>query len=124
MRMRIRKTRNTHAAPTALASIPQGSIDKIPACRPERSGHAHALLLPLISYALTGCTQRGAPSFALFGAYFPAWMLCAFVGILASIGARVVFVATGLSNALPFQLFVCVSIGVCVALLVWLSRFA
>ncbi|MGJ7507476.1 YtcA family lipoprotein [Variovorax sp. GT1P44] len=89
--------------------------------------HAHTVttvLVPLISFTLTGCAQRGAPSFALFGAYFPAWMLCAFIGILASIGARAVFVATGLSNALPFQLFVCVSIGVCVALLVWSFRFA
>jgi hypothetical protein len=81
-------------------------------------------LLPLISLALGGCTQRGAPSFALFGAYFPAWMLCAVLAIFASIGARAIFVATGLSNVLPFQLFVCLSIGVCFALLVWFLRFA
>ena len=82
------------------------------------------VLLPLISLTLNGCAQPGAPSFALFGAYFPAWMLCAFIGMLVSIGARALFVATGLSNALPFQLFVCVAIGVCVALLVWFFSFA
>jgi hypothetical protein len=85
---------------------------------------ARVLALPLISFTLSGCAQRGAPSFALFGAYFPAWMLCAFLGIFASIGARAVFVATGLSTALPFQLFVCMAIGVCFALLVWFFWFA
>jgi hypothetical protein len=88
---------------------------------PTRS---RSILLPVISITLSGCTQRGAPSLALFGAYFPAWMLCAVLGIFASIGARAVFVATGLSNALPFQLFVCMAIGVCFALLVWFLRFA
>ena len=86
--------------------------------------YAHVFPLPLISFTLSGCAQRGAPSFALFGAYFPAWMLCAFLGIFASIAARAVFVATGLSNALPLQLFVCMAIGVCFALLVWFVWFA
>jgi hypothetical protein len=90
----------------------------------QKSRYARVLPLPLISFTLNGCAQRGAPSFALFGAYFPAWMLCAFLGIFASIGARAVFVATGLSNALPFQLFVCMAIGVCFALLVWFVWFA
>ena len=86
--------------------------------------YARMLPLPLISFTLNGCAQRGAPSFALFGAYFPAWMLCAFLAVFASIVARVVFVATGLSDALPFQLFACLSIGVCFALLVWFFWFA
>ncbi|MDM0070518.1 YtcA family lipoprotein [Variovorax sp. J31P207] len=79
---------------------------------------------PLVLLGLTGCAHPGAPSFALFGAYFPAWMLCVLLGIAASIGARVLFVATGLAGALPFQLFVCMSIGLCFALLAWLSWFA
>ncbi len=89
-----------------------------------RQRSACALFLPMIPLALSGCSQRGAPSFALFGAYFPAWMLCAFLGILASICARAVFVATGLSSALPLQLFVCTATGFSFALLAWLLWFA
>ncbi|MEJ0096095.1 MAG: YtcA family lipoprotein [Methylocella sp.] len=80
-------------------------------------------LTPLISIVLSGCRERGAPSFSLVGAYFPAWMVCALIGIIAAIGARAAFIVTGLAGVLPFQLFVCASIGVCFALLAWLLWF-
>ncbi len=66
----------------------------------------------------------GAPSFELFGAFFPAWMLCSAVGIAAAIGARVLFVKTGLAEILPYQLSVCTALGSLVAMLVWLRCFA
>jgi hypothetical protein len=72
---------------------------------------------------LSGCAVRGAPYYILFGAYFPAWMLCALVGILASIGARIGMVATGLSEQLPYQLFLCASAGVIIAVAAWLAWF-
>jgi len=80
---------------------------------------------PLIAsfILLDGCSFRGAPSFALFGAYFPGWMLCGLIGILTTIGVRILFVATDLANDLPYGLFVCTSIGLIVALLVWLLWF-
>jgi hypothetical protein len=64
--------------------------------------------------ALVGCAAPEAPSFILFGAYFPAWMLCAVIGIVGGVLARTAMVATGLSETLPFQLFVCASIGLMV----------
>jgi YtcA-like protein len=90
-----------------------------------QSLRAHAKPLPIlaISIILSGCAIRGAPSFTLFGAFFPAWMFCALVGILGALGARVTFVATGVADFLPFQLFVCVSVGVIVAALAWLFWF-
>jgi hypothetical protein len=78
-------------------------------------------LLPVA--VLSGCASRGAPSFVLFGAYFPAWMLLAGIGILAAIGTRAGLVATGLADTLPFQLLVCVSIGLAVAICAWLLWF-
>jgi hypothetical protein len=72
---------------------------------------------------LSGCAAAGAPSFYLFGAFFPAWMLCTLLGIIAAGGARAVFVGTGLSNALPHQLFVCTAIGIIGATLAWLLFF-
>lgn len=84
--------------------------------------HTKALGPALMSLVLDGCA-RGAPSLSLFGAYFPAWLLCFLLGILAAIGARIAFVAAGLANVLPYQLFVCVSIGVICGVLAWLLWF-
>ncbi len=90
----------------------------------ERAGRNRNLLgVTLATLVLSGCSVRGAPSYALFGAYFPAWMFCAVIGVAGAIGARVALVATGLANILPFQLFVCAAVGSCLALLVWLRWF-
>jgi len=64
-----------------------------------------------------------APSFDLFGAFFPAWLLCGTVGIAGAVAARAIFVSSGLSNTLPYQLAVCAAIGLIMALLVWLIGF-
>ena len=72
---------------------------------------------------LGGCSASGAPSFDLFGAFFPAWLLCGAIGIVGAGIARVAFVRSGLSNVLPYQLAVCTAIGVITAVLVWLVAF-
>ena len=84
-----------------------------------------AATLALAAFTLNACAVQGAPAYTLFGAYFPAWMFCATLGILAAIVARALFVATGFASVLPLQLFVCASIGLCVALyaeLTWFER--
>ena len=77
----------------------------------------------LAASGLGGCSAAGAPSFDLFGAFFPAWLLCGIVGIGGAIVARVAFISSGLAYTLPYQLAVCTAIGVIVALLVWLVWF-
>jgi YtcA family len=78
---------------------------------------------PLASFALGGCSVIGAPSFVIVGSYFPGWMFCALIGILSAIAARAGFLASGLAGILPFQLFVCASVGLCCGLLAWLLWF-
>jgi YtcA-like protein len=80
-------------------------------------------LLSFEYMTLTGCSAGGAPSFDLFGAFFPAWLLCGMVGIAGAAVARAIFVSSGLANTLPYQLAVCTAIGVITALLVWLVGF-
>ena len=80
-------------------------------------------LVSLASWALGGCRGRGAPSFVIVGSYFPGWMFCALIGIVVAIAVRIGFVASGLANVLPYQLFVCAAIGLCGALAVWLVWF-
>jgi len=85
--------------------------------------HARVLLASTMALILGGCSQGGAPSLVLFGAFFPDWMLCAVLCIVVAIVARSAFVTTRLAAVLPYQLFVCTSIGLIFALLAWLIWF-
>jgi hypothetical protein len=82
-----------------------------------------AVVTPLLSSALSGCAVNGAPSFVIAGSYFPGWMFCALIGVVAAIVVRIGFVASGLADVLPLQLFVCSAIGLCCGLLAWLLWF-
>ncbi|MGB8415939.1 hypothetical protein [Paraburkholderia sp.] len=74
-----------------------------------------------LSLSLQGCTLRGAPSYEIFGAYFPLWLLSAVVGFVGALIAHRIFVSTGWAQIVPFQLSVCVAIGLTVSVLFWLS---
>jgi hypothetical protein len=92
----------------------------------ERRGTATILrtaFLLIGSIALSACDLRGAPSYSIFGAYFPAWLLCSAIGILGSVGLRAVVVASGLEDAIPLRLLVYVGFATAVALWLWLSLF-
>ena len=52
--------------------------------------------LTLAALLCGGCSF--APNVPLFGAFFPAWMLCALVGIGFAVILRVLSAATGLSR--------------------------
>jgi hypothetical protein len=65
----------------------------------------------------------GAPSFELFGAFFPAWMLCALLGVIGAATTRLVLAIPIFGEALPFQLAVCTASGVIVGLIVWTILF-
>ena len=79
-------------------------------------------LLPAFLF-LSGCADAGAPSFTLFGAFFPAWMFCAAIGIVGAGLARTFFVGTGLAAVLPYQLLVCTALGTVMALAAWFLAF-
>ena len=80
--------------------------------------------LLIIAYCLlSGCAVAGAPSFELFGAFFPAWLLCATVGIVGAAAASVVLNLPRLAGVIPYRLSACTALGVIVALSVWLAFF-
>lgn len=70
--------------------------------------------------ALAGCATPSAPSLSLFGAYFPVWIACGAIGMLAAGVARILMVATELADAVPAQLLVCSAVGTIAACLLWL----
>jgi hypothetical protein len=77
-----------------------------------------------LSAGTGGCATHGAPSFVLFGAYFPEWMLLAAIGLVAGVVARVAMVGSGMAAQIPLQLLSCTAIGVTTAIVVWLVWFA
>jgi tetrahydromethanopterin S-methyltransferase subunit C len=85
----------------------------------RRSIMPRTLVLLLTSGLVSGCSAVGAPSFELFGAFFPAWLFCGVIGVVGAAAARGVFVASGLSTRVPYQLFVCTAIGIVAACLAW-----
>ncbi|MBO9647489.1 MAG: hypothetical protein J7605_03200 [Variovorax sp.] len=78
---------------------------------------ARFALIFVAASGLWGCA--GAPSIPLAGAYFPAWLLCALVGVVGAAVARALFVTSGVAQLLPLQLFVCTAIGAAIAALLW-----
>ena len=82
---------------------------------------SRAATLSLAALPLAGCLSAGAPAIPLFGAYFPSWLLCAFIGILGAVVVRLMFIRAGIDDALPVRLpvYVCIAaaIGFAVSLL-------
>lgn len=84
--------------------------------------------MPLFLYALlpllaSGCS--GAPSFAIAGSYFPAWLVFSFTSILLTLLIRVVFIRLGIDDVLRFRLFVyvCIALSLCfISLLLFAAR--
>ncbi len=77
-------------------------------------------LLIIAAPSLSGCAGHASPSWTLFGAYFPGWLICGLLGVAGALAARFGFVASGLATVIPFQLWVCTAMGVIVASLCWL----
>jgi hypothetical protein len=93
-----------------------------PSSKPKKDRLAIGILL-LTASSLVGCGLRGAPWFSLFGAYFPAWMLCALIGVLGAVLARVVFIAIGLDAIARARLLTYGSLGLVLALGTWQCGF-
>ena len=51
-------------------------------------------LILIFACSLNACSTAGAPSFELFGAFFPAWLFCGLIGLVASGATRGLFVGT------------------------------
>lgn len=81
-----------------------------------------ALLALLFPIALSGC-QR-APSFSIVGSFFPDWILCSILGIVAAALAHGLFVRLKLEREIqpPVLIYPCVAVSCAVTL--WLFFFS
>ena len=75
-----------------------------------------AMVLPVAS-----CSH--APTMDLFGSYFPAWMLCAAVGIVAAVIIRQILAMAGINEYVVAPLLTYAALAVSATLLAWLVWF-
>lgn len=57
------------------------------------------------------------------GAYFPAWLICAILGAIIALVLRLVLLKTKFADLLPYPLFLGLSVGLLLAMLIWLIWF-
>ena len=77
----------------------------------------------LVIYILLIESGGGAPSFSLFGAFFPAWLLCAVFGLVSCFVLRGVLITIRLDEAVPLKFVVYLAVAVASALGSWLTLF-
>ena len=74
-----------------------------------------------IALPVAGCSY--SPTMDLLGSYFPAWMLCAVVGIVAAIIIRQILVVAGINDYVVAPLLTYAGLAVSATLLAWLIWF-
>ena len=82
-----------------------------------------ALGVPRIAIALPVAACSYSPTMDLFGSYFPAWMLCAAVGIVASVIIRQILAVAGINDYVVAPLLTYAALAVSATLLAWLLWF-
>jgi len=76
-----------------------------------------------VATALPVAACSYSPTMDLLGSYFPAWMLCAALGIVAAIIIRQVLAVTGISDYIVAPLLTYAGLAVSATLLAWLLWF-
>ena len=71
---------------------------------------------------LTGCSS--APSRNILGSYFPSWMICALIGLVATVAVRALLAKTGVDAALPMPIVVYLAMATAFSLAIWLVWLA
>jgi len=75
----------------------------------------------VIAILVAGCSY--APTLDLLGSYFPAWMLCAGVGIVAAVVIRLILAVAGINDYVVAPLLTYAALAVSATLLTWLIWF-
>jgi YtcA-like protein len=63
------------------------------------------------------------PQINVIGSFFPSWMLCTAIGIVAAVLVRYLFVVAGVDPYLGPRALVYGSLALLVTLVLWLSLF-
>jgi hypothetical protein len=74
-----------------------------------------------IALPVAACSR--SPTLDLLGSYFPAWMLCAAIGIVAAVIIRQILAVTGINDYVVAPLLTYAALAVSATLLAWLLWF-
>jgi hypothetical protein len=75
----------------------------------------------LVLPGLTACSRD--PNLEISGSFFPAWMLSIFIGVIAALVAKRLFLATRIDSHLKPHLLVYGALTISATLLSWLILF-
>jgi hypothetical protein len=75
-----------------------------------------------VSMLLAGCSS--APSRNILGSYFPSWMICALIGMGATVAVRALLAKTGIDAVLPMPIVVYLAFATAFSLAIWLLWLA
>jgi uncharacterized membrane protein len=81
--------------------------------------------IPVTLAALLAAEQAraAAPAIGMFGSFFPSWLICLFMGVIATVSLRVVFVVIGLDDILRWRVPVYMSMAIGLTFLFLLAFF-
>ena len=70
----------------------------------------------------TGCSR--APSFNILGSFFPAWILCGVIGIVLTVGVRILFVRANFERELSPLILIYPCLAAFFTFSIWLLFFS
>lgn len=79
--------------------------------------------VPLILSTGPASAFAVAPSVPIFGSYFPVWIICAVLGVIAAVIGRQLFIALGLDEFLPLRVLVYFCLAIVSGLAIWFFWF-
>ena len=84
-------------------------------------GHTSRALLPLVFAELVSCST--APTQNIMGSFFPAWLLCIAIGLVAAAVLRLVLGVVGAHSYVAAPLLTYVAAALATSMLIWLVWF-
>src|SRR5882762_9367067 len=87
----------------------------------ESAGSTRAVIASFATF-LSGCSS--APSRNILGSYFPTWMICALIGLAATVAVRALLVKAGIDAVLPMPIVVYLAFATAFSLAIWLPWLA
>jgi hypothetical protein len=89
----------------------------------EKFGPADAIPLRRVAIALTVSGCNHSPTMDLLGSYFPAWMLCAAIGVLVAVVIWRILAMAGIDEYVVAPLLTYAGLALSATLLFWLFWF-
>jgi uncharacterized membrane protein YeaQ/YmgE (transglycosylase-associated protein family) len=89
------------------------------------AGRRVLVFMAVMAAASAGqAADPAAPSLVVFGSYFPAWIVCAILGVVGAVVTRFILARLGIDEFLPLRLVVYLCLAIVVGLGVWLGWYA